>query len=687
MAENSFDGISEILIDNAPVNALSVAVRRYLIAAIEEAEADPAVKVILLRGAARAFSAGADIAEFAAGPMEDPWLPEVVDRMEVCEKPVIAAISGLCLGGGLETAMACHYRVADGNAKFGLPEVALGILPGAGGTQRLPRLVGTGTALGIMTSGRMIDAKKALEIGLVDQVVDQDVLEVARELARSNPPAIRRTSALPLPADLADAVAGARAKLSPKALSKATARIIDCVEAMSEDFAKGRAVEAKMFDELMSTEAARGLRHAFFGERKVAQIPGLDASVRPRSIEKVGIIGGGLMGTGIGIALLNAGLTVIIVEPRDEARAKSQESAAKTIRRDVEKGRISEAKGQARIGALLMAASVDALSDVDLVIEAVFEELSVKKDVLTAAERVVRADTILASNTSTLNLDVIADFVADPSRVIGLHFFSPANIMRLLEIVRGAKTAPDVLATATAFARRIGKIGVVSGVCDGFIGNRMVEEYLRQAYLLLEEGALPQDIDGALERWGMAMGPIRVMDLAGQDIGWAIRKRRAVEQPDRPYSALPDRVCELGHFGQKVGKGMYLYPDGRNAVPDPEITQLIENYSKEIGLERRKIDDEEIVERCLLALVNEGAKIVGEGIAYRPVDVDMIYLNGYGFPRERGGPMFQADEMGLLQVLEKMRKLAEGREGWAWEPAPLLVELAAQGQRFADLNG
>lgn len=687
MSERRADGVCEIVLDNPPVNALGAALRRHLLTAVEAADADPAVVAIVLRGRGSTFSAGADIAEFAAADMGEPWHPEVLHRIEACSKPVIAAISGVCLGGGLETALACHYRIADASARFALPEVTLGILPGAGGTQRLPRLTAAREALAMMTSGRMIDAGRALALGVVDRLVDGDVAVAARELAASaNRPSIRRTSALPVPADLAEAVADARARLPVTSLSTAPARIIDCVASMTSDFAAGCATETALFNELRSTEAARALQHAFFGERKVSRIPCLPRDMKARPIAKVGIVGGGLMGTGIAIALLNAGLSVIVVESRDDAREKLRGTAVRAVERDAAKGRITQAVAEARIAALSMAAGLEALGDVDLVIEAVFEDLAAKEQVFTALDRVVRPDTILASNTSTLDLDAIAAFVADPSRVVGLHFFSPANIMRLLEIVRGAATAPDVLATAMAFAKRVGKVGVISGVCDGFIGNRMFEEYLRQAYFLLEEGALPQGVDRAMERWGMAMGPLRVLDLAGQDIGWAIRKRRAVEQPDRPYSGIPDRVCELGRFGQKVGSGMYQYPDGRTAVSDPLIDDLIVAYSQEIGVERRLIEDAEIVDRCLLALINEGARIVGEGIAYRPVDVDMIYLNGYGFARERGGPMFQADEIGLGTVLDKIRALAAGRNGWAWEPAPLLVELAAQGKCFADLN-
>ncbi|NYI24340.1 3-hydroxyacyl-CoA dehydrogenase [Sphingobium indicum] len=673
-------------LSNGPVNALSAGngFVDQIAAAVDEAAGDPACRVIVIAGAGRMFCGGADIGDFDGAPTQVSRVRDVIAAVEACEKPVIMAIHGMALGGGLELAMAGHYRIAQAGSRLGLPEVTLGLLPGAGGTQRLPRLIGAGAALDMMLSGKPVTAEQAASSGLVDRLVDGDVVEAALEVARGAPP-LRRTGALPVPVDLAEAVDARRAKLRA-GLSQAPARIVDCVAALSDDLAAGLALEARLFGELMRSEASRGLRHAFFGERTVARIPGLAADVRPRDIRRVGVVGGGLMGTGIALALLNAGVPVTMVELRAEALSKAEAAIRKTIQRDVEKGRIGQDAADARMAAFTPATELEALAEADLVIEAVFEDMGVKKQVFSALDAITRPDAILASNTSTLDLDAIAALVADPSRVVGLHFFSPANIMRLLEVVRGRDTAPDVLATAMALGKRIGKVGVVSGVCDGFIGNRMFEEYLRQVYFLLEEGALPQQIDAAMERWGMAMGPCRTMDLAGHDIGWAIRKRRAVEQPDRPYSGVIDRICELGRFGQKSGKGIYVYPDGRTAQPDPEITRLIEDYSAEIGLQRRAIGDEEIVGRCLLALVNEGAHILEEGIAYHPVDIDMIYLHGYGFGRERGGPMFQADLMGLPAVLDRLRALAAGRNGWAWTPAPLIERLAATGGRFGDLD-
>ncbi|WP_313808381.1 3-hydroxyacyl-CoA dehydrogenase NAD-binding domain-containing protein [Sphingobium sp.] len=673
-------------LSNGAVNALSVGngFVEELTGLVRLAANDPICRTIVIAGAGRMFCGGADISDFDGDPAQIGKVRDLMAVIEACGKPVIMAIHGMALGGGLELAMAGHYRIAQAGSRLGLPEVTLGLLPGAGGTQRLPRLIGAGPALDMMLSGKPVTAERALKLGLVDQLVEGDVVEAAIAMAENAPP-LRRSGALPVPADVADVVRQHRAKLRG-GLSQAPAFILDCVAALSDDLAAGLVVEAALFGELLHADASRGLRHAFFGERTVARIPGLAADVRPRDVRRIGVVGGGLMGTGIALALLNAGLAVTMVELRADALAKAEATIRKTIQRDVEKGRIDQSVADARMAAFTAATALDALSDADLVIEAVFEEMGVKQQVFSALDAITRPDAILASNTSTLDVDAIAALTQNPSRVVGLHFFSPANIMRLLEVVRGKETAPDVLATAMTLAKRIGKVGVVSGVCDGFIGNRMFEEYLRQVYFMLEEGALPQQIDAAMERWGMAMGPCRTMDLAGQDIGWAIRKRRAAEQPDRPYSGVVDRICEQGRFGQKTGRGIYVYPDGRTAEIDPEITRLIEEYSAEIGLTRRAIGDEEIVSRCLLALINEAARIVGEGIAYRPVDVDMIYLHGYGFGRERGGPMFQADLMGLPVVLDQLHAFAAGRNGWAWTPAPLIEQLAARNGRFADLN-
>lgn len=674
-----------LTMQNGPVNALSSGNGHIsaLIDAFALATDNPACRAIVLAGAGKVFCGGADITEFDGDDAADS-LRDLVERVEQSTKPVIVAIHGVALGGGLELALAGHYRIAQKGARLGLPEVSLGLLPGAGGTQRLPRLIGAKAALDLMLSGKPVTAETAQVLGLVDSVVE-DAVQAALAFSASADLIVHRTGRLPMPDGIAQAVTAARAALRP-GLNEAPAAIIDCVEHLAPDLSTGLAYEAAAFARLLATPASGGLRHAFFGERQVARIPGLPKDLAQRPIASAGVIGGGTMGTGIAITLLSAGLQVTMVEMRDEALARARGIIAKTLDRDADKGRISNDEAAARLARFTGATSYDALASVDLVIEAVFEEMAVKHQVFQAVEAVVRPDVILASNTSTLDLDRIADAVADPSRVVGLHFFSPANIMRLLEVVRGARTAPDVLASAMALGKRLGKVSVVSGVCDGFIGNRMFEEYLRQVWFLLEEGALPQQIDAALEAWGFAMGPCRTMDLVGQDIGWAIRKRRAVEQPDRPYSGVIDRICEMGRFGQKTGKGIYVYADGRTPSPDPEIEALIFGYSREIGLVRREIGDAEIVERCLLALINEGARIVGEGIAYRPVDVDMVFLHGYGFARERGGPLFQADLIGAGDLAARIKAFAAGRNGWAWAMAPLIEKLAGESGSFATLN-
>ncbi|TGX49099.1 3-hydroxyacyl-CoA dehydrogenase [Sphingomonas gei] len=681
-------GAVVLRLSNGAVNALSIGngFVAELRSAFEEAVSDPTSEAIIIAGEGRMFCGGADISDFDGDHAQFAQLRDTLLLIENSPKPVIIAIHGMALGGGLELALAGHVRVAQKGAKFALPEISLGLLPGAGGTQRLPRLIGARAALGMMLSGKPMSADEALALGLIDEVIEGDPIEAALSLATRTISA-RNTGALPVPEDLPDAVHMARAEPDDGRRGGAVAAVIDCVAALPEGLEAGLALEARVFEQLILSEASRGLRHAFFGERQVARIPGLPKDVSPRSIASVGIVGGGLMGTGIALALLNAGMTVTMVEARPEALEKAQANIRKTIQRDVDKRRIDTATADRRVAAFSQAPDIDALSDVDLVIEAVFEDMSAKKAVFSALDAVVRPDTILASNTSTLDLDEIASFVRDPSRVVGLHFFSPANVMRLLEVVRGEKTAPDVLATALSFSKAIGKIGVVSGVCDGFIGNRIFEEYLRQVYFLLEEGALPQQIDAALERWGMAMGPCRTMDLVGQDIGWAIRKRRTAQFPDQPYSGVIDRICEIGRFGQKTGAGFYLYRDGRTAEVDPAIDKLVVDYSAEIGLTRREIGDGEILSRCLLAMINEGARILGEGIAYRPVDIDVVYLHGYGFPRDRGGPMFQADIQSLPLVLDQVSAFGQARNGWAFTPAPLLETLAGERGSFEQLNG
>ena len=679
-------GVREIRFSNPPVNALSIrtGLCRELIEAVSAALADAAVESIIIAGDGGIFSAGADIADFAGDPKSLHLVRDLVNQVERSSKPIVMAISGVCLGGGLELALAGHYRVASTKAQFGLPEVTLGLLPGAGGTQRLPRLVGAKRGLQMMLSGKLIRSDEALAIGLIDSLCEGDPIEEARQfIASGRARTVRPTGARPVPADLDAAIAAAR----KEAKSLAANHILSAAgAALTSDLDAALATEARLFLELRESEPSRGLRHIFFGQRLVSRLPaGVDAT--PKEVDRVTIVGGGLMGTGIAIALLKGGLKVQLVEPRNDAREKAAATIAGTLQRDVDKGRLSPADLQKYLANFATHARLEDASAADLFIEAVYEDMDVKLEVFRALDRAAAPGAILASNTSALDLNRLAAGISRPQDVVGLHFFSPANIMRLVEIIRGSQTSPTALATAMRFSKRIGKIGVFSGVCDGFIGNRLFEEYLRQAYFLLEEGALPQQVDRALETWGLAMGPFRTLDLAGGDVGWSVRKRRAREQPDRPYSAIPDQICELGRFGQKTGAGFYRYPDGRTAQVDPLIEELVVSESARLGIQRRSISDAEIVDRTLLALVNEGANTLSDGIAYRPVDIDIVYVNGYGFPAERGGPMFQADERGLANVLQTLRRFAAGRNGWAWEPARLIVELAERGGSFASLNG
>ncbi len=684
VAISKIGDVAVLLLDTPPVNAVAPAVAEDLMRCVQAALADPAVRAIVLGGAGKGFSAGADIADFDRAEAGGASMRALMVALDAAAKPVVAVLHGFALGGGLEIAMAAHWRVAAPGTQIGLPEINLGLLPGAGGTQRLPRLVGVAKALDMMMSGAAIGAEAAVVAGLVDEITQGDPIAAAVAFAAGA--TVRRARDRVVAADGA-AIESARAAAAKRRLRMpALLALIDCVEAASTlDFDAAIAAEADRFDTLLASAASGGLRHAFMAERAVARLPGIpkgDAMV----FETVAVIGAGTMGSGIAIALLDAGMHVVLIDLRPEPLAAAAGKIRRTLESQAERGRISADLAQSRVARLSVASDLAAAAPADLVIEAVFEDLAVKRAVFAELGRIVRPDAVLASNTSTLDVDAIARAAPGPERVVGLHFFSPANIMRLLEVIRGARTAPVVLGQVMALARRMGKVGVVSGVCDGFIGNRMFEEYLRQAYLLLEEGALPAQVDDAMEQWGFALGPLRVMDLAGQDIGWSIRKRRAVEQPERPYSRLPDLICEQGRFGQKAGAGWYLYPDGRKPLHDAGIDALVVAHSAMLGLARRAVGDAEIVERCLLALINEGARLLEDGIAARPLDVDQVWVHGYGMAPERGGPMFQADRMGLAHVLERLVSLSAGREGWAFRPAPLIRKLVDEGRDFASLN-
>ncbi|SAL39379.1 3-hydroxyacyl-CoA dehydrogenase [Caballeronia sordidicola] len=684
------DGIAVITLNNPPVNGLGFSTRLGIVEGVEKAQADASVKAIVLIGAGKAFSGGADITEFnTPKATQEPTLHTVIKVVESSAKPVVAAIHSVAMGGGLELALGAHYRIASAGAQIALPEVKLGLLPGAGGTQRLPRAVGLETALNMIVSGAPVMSEKLAGSGLFDQMAEGDLLDEAVKFAKK---VGAQGGALPKVRDrkidhpnAEGFIQFARNMVTPMAKNfPAPLKCIDAVAAgVKLGFDQGLAVERECFMALVQTPESRALRHAFFGERAASKIPDVPSNTPVRKIERVGVIGAGTMGGGIAMNFINAGLPVTLLETKQEALDRGLATIRKNYESAVKKGRLTAEKLEERLALITPTLSYDDLKDADLIVEAVFEELGVKEQVFSKLDQVAKKGAILASNTSTLDVDKIAAFTRRPEDVVGMHFFSPANVMKLLEVVRGAKTSKDVLATVMQLARKIRKTAVVSGVCDGFIGNRMIEQYLRQALFMLEEGALPAQVDRAIEKFGFAMGPFRMSDLAGNDIGWAIRKRRYQEKPDLKYSKIADRLCETGRFGQKTGAGWYDYKAGdRAAHPSKIVDEMIVGYSKEHGIERRKIADEEIVERLVLALVNEGALILEEGIASKASDIDMVYLTGYGFPLHRGGPMLYADTIGLYNVERAMRKYAAQTNGDAWKPAARVTELAAQSRGF-----
>ena len=685
----SRDGIAVITFDNPPVNGMGLAVRRGLLDALAAANADDAVRGIVITGGGKVFSGGADIKEFNTPRAEQaPNLHDVIAKVEASTKPVCIAINGTALGGGLELSLGANYRVANAKAEVGLPEVKIGILPGAGGTQRLPRVVGLETALNMIVSGASVPAAKLAATALFDAVVDGDPVDAGVELlkqkiASGGPhPRVRDRK---VEHDDAEALL-AWARMGVAAASAncpAPLRCVDAVAASLKPFDAGMAIEREGFTVLLNSPESKALRHAFFGERAASKIDDIGADVVPREIRTVGIIGAGTMGGGISMNFLNAGIPVTLVETSQEALDRGLATIRRNYEASAKKGKLTDEQVEQRMGLVTPSLSYDALGDADLVIEAVYEDYAVKQAVFEKIDAVAKPGAILATNTSTLDVDRVAAFTRRPQDVLGLHFFSPANVMRLLEVVRGARTAKDVMATAMAMAKRIRKTAVVSGVCDGFIGNRMIEQYSRQAGFLLDEGALPQQVDRAAEAFGFAMGPFRMGDLAGNDIGWAIRKRRYIEKPGMVYAKNADLLCEMGRHGQKTGKGWYDYvPGDRTPRPSAEVEAMIVRQSQAQGITRRAISDQEIVERLVYALTNEGARLLKEGIAARASDIDIVYLFGYGFPPWRGGPMFHADQVGLYNVLAAMRGYARGYQGEAWEPAPLLVELADAGLSF-----
>ena len=684
--------IAIISMNKPPINGLGAALREGIGAGLTKAFNDANIKGVVLIGTPRAFSGGADITEFGTPKAtHEPTLRTVVETMEAGNKPVTAAISGFCLGGGLELALGCHFRVALPDATLGLPEVKLGILPGGGGTQRLPRLLGFEKAVDMIVAGVHLPASKFKDTLLIDQIVEGDLLQAAVAFARKvitqNEP-LKRVRDRTVP-DIPTDEALAEKRKAVIAAAKRFPAPVSCFDAVcasfkSASFDDGLAEERRLITELFKSPESHALRYTFAAERAAAKIPGLPEDTPLRSIKKVGVIGAGTMGGGITMNFISAGLPVVLRETKQEALDKGLATIRKNYETSMKKGKLTQAQLDACMALIQPTLNYQDFSDVDLVIEAVFENMDVKEQVFKTLDSVVKQGAILASNTSALNIDQIALFTKRPQDVIGLHFFSPANVMRLLEVVRGDKTAPDVLATCVNMARKIKKIAVVSGVCDGFIGNRMLAQYRAAANELMVQGALPQQIDGAIQAFGFAMGPFRVADLAGLDISWAGRKRRAAASPTPVAPIVDDWICEAGRFGQKTGAGWYRYEAGkRDAIPDPIVEAMIDKYRAENGIKPRKIEDSEIIERCMFALVNEAARILEERIAARASDVDIVYLNGYGFPAHVGGPMHYANTVGLPKVLQRLKDFAaEPGANPKWQPAPLIVRLVERGTGF-----
>jgi 3-hydroxyacyl-CoA dehydrogenase len=688
--------VALITLSNPPVNGLGHATRLSLTDNIQKANADAAIKSIVITGAGKAFSGGADIKEFGTPKaLIEPNLLSVIRAVENSGKPIVAAIHSVCMGGGLELALGCHYRIAAPGTNVALPEVKLGLLPGAGGTQRLPRVLGVEPALNMIVSGEPVKSELLAQIPgqtLFDKLAasPESLAQEALAFAQS----ISDTRPLPLVRDLRAKHPNGDAYFQfarnmVKGMAKnfpAPLKCVDAVEAATKKkFEDGMTFERECFINLMWTPESRALRHIFMAERAASKIPDVPEDTPKREINSVAVIGAGTMGGGIAMNFLNAGIPVKILEMKQEALDKGLGIISKNYEAQVKKGKLKQDKYDQRMGLLSTTLSYDDLKDADLVIEAVFEEMGVKEKVFKELDRVMKPGAILASNTSTLDVNKIADFTKRPQDVVGLHFFSPANVMKLLEVVRGAKTGKDVLATVMAVGKKIKKTAVVSGVCDGFIGNRMIEQYGRQGGFLLDEGCTPEQVDKAIEKFGFAMGPFRMGDLAGNDIGWAIRKRRYTEKPDMKYSKTADLLCEKGRFGQKTGAGWYDYvPGKRDAIPNAEVVKMIEDHRASLGITPRKISDEEIVQRLVYSLVNEAAHILEEGIASKASDIDMVYIMGYGFPVYRGGPMLYADQVGLFNVVQSMNRFAQNPldDAKFWKPAPLLAKLAAEGKTF-----
>ena len=686
--------IAFIALSNPPMNALSQGVRAGLKKGVEDALNDSAIKAIVIHGDGNVFSAGADISEFHL-PAEEPHLPDVCDLIEQSEKPVIAAIHGFALGGAFEIALSTHFRIATKEASVGLPEVHLGLLPGSAGTQRTPRLVGVKSAIDIMTTGKPVKAEKALAIGAIDEIVDElksGAIAFAKKVIENATPLKRLSKTeekVENNSDNLEVIAQQRAaweRNSPNL--NAPQKIIDCVEqAVMLDYADGMNFEQETFKALMDSEQSKSLIHAFFAERKSNKIPELEKGAKPRPISKLGVIGGGTMGSGITIAALNAGLPVTMVERDQESLERGIENVKKVYRRDVEKGRLSQEKADKILSNYTTSTDLKELADKDMIIEAVFEELEVKKGVFSQLNDIAKEGAVLASNTSYLDIDKIASATERVGDVIGLHFFSPANIMRLLEIVVPTNVKDDVVATGFQLAKILKKVPVRAGNCDGFIGNRVLENYAKAANYMMEDGTSPYAIDKAIVEFGYPMGPFQMFDLAGGDIGWADRKRKAAfRSNEERYVTIADRICEKGWFGQKTGRGYYKYtPGARRGEEDPEVLSIIEEERKARNVEAKSLSSDEIRRRYFAAMVNEGAKVLEEKMALRPSDIDVTKLFGYGFPRHMGGPMRYADVYGVENILKDLKEF-EKEDPYFWKPAELIVKLVADGKNFNSLN-
>ncbi len=686
--------VAVLTLDNPPVNAFSHALRVSVAEAVADGLQDDAVEAFVIAGAGRIFSAGADIREFdGGGSLASPSLPELITILEDSPKPVVAALHGTAVGGACELALGCHGRVAAAGTRIGLPEVTLGIVPGAGGTQRLPRLVGVRAALEMIVSGTPVAAARALALGLVDEVADDDGLEaaaveLARRLAASPDPPVRTRDREVMSEDgEGDPFADQRARAEKRARGfEAPLACIDCVEAAARrPFDEGLAFERETFLRCRDSLQSKALRHVFFAEREARKVRGVGPDTAARPVRRAAVLGCGTMGGGIAMCFANAGIPVVVTEEAADALRRGMETIRRNYASTVSKGRLSQEDAEARLALIESSLDLERVADADIVIEAVFEDMALKKDIFSRLDRLCAPHAVLATNTSSLDVNEIASVTSRPEQVLGTHFFSPANVMRLVEIVRGEATSPEALATAMTLTRALGKVGVVVGVCDSFAANRMLYPYTRQAQFLIEEGAFPEQVDRVIYDFGFPMGPFALGDLAGLDVGWRVRQHR---EPVRPkhlrYSTIADRLYEMGRYGQKTGKGWYRYePGSRAPLPDPEVHELVVAASGELGIERRDIPDEEILQRCLYPLINEGARILQEGIAERSSDLDLVWLYGFGFPRYRGGPMFYADSVGVDHVYETMRRFHEVHRDWM-EPARLLGELAAEGRTFTE---